>query len=154
MLSFNGLIIYAYLHSERVHWRGGGRRIWSPDFTLNIRATVQTDQKGAIERFCNLKTADENQKGETEFLIATERRQRCRAGREMAPASPVWQEVASGCTSVITIICRFFVLFCFLFPLGRFDRKVKQNSVWFIHFCRIRSYQNSKEKNLLLIVAE
>lgn len=113
MLSFNGLIIYAYLHSERVHWWGGGRRIWSPDFTLNIRATVQTDQKGAIERFRNLKTADENQKGETEFLIATERRQRCRVGREMAPASPVWQQVASGCTSVITIICRFF-LFCFV----------------------------------------
>lgn len=62
---------------------------WSPDFTLNIRATVKTDQKGAIERFRNLKTADENKKGKTDFVIATERRQRCRAGREMAPASPV-----------------------------------------------------------------
>lgn len=90
MRSFNGLIIYAYLHSERVHWRGGGRRIWSPDFALNIRATVKKKgQKGAIERFRNLKTADENKKGETEFVIATERRQRCRAGREKEPASPV-----------------------------------------------------------------
>lgn len=95
--------------------------------------------KGAIERFCNLKTLM------CGFVIVTERSKRCHAGREAGPATQVREQVASGCLSVISNIC------CVSFPLGTLPSNDTLNKTvcdLFTSpgFCRIRAYQNSNKK--------